>query len=66
MQEMNYTDIEKMWGAFHGLWSDQVGTPNYDKKKWLSLESLILQALNRRLPREVQTAQSKLDQLPAV
>lgn len=42
---LQLTAEEKMWEQFHKLWSKDVGTPNYDKKAWVELESRIFAVL---------------------
>jgi len=42
------TPEEKMWAAFHRLWGKDQETPTYNKKQWIELETLILQALKER------------------
>jgi hypothetical protein len=32
------------WELLHHLWSKAVGTPEYDKKQWLTLEAIILRS----------------------
>jgi hypothetical protein len=39
---MTDVEIENMWHLFHNLWTRDVGTPGYDKEKWISLEAHIL------------------------
>ena len=35
-------EMERLWELFHRQWSRDVGSPGYDKKAWVELESLIL------------------------
>ena len=39
--EEDYRNAHRL---LHELWSASVGTPDYDKKKWFELESLLVRA----------------------
>lgn len=52
--------MEELWAKFHQLWSRDVGTPGYDKNKWVELERLILQQCNQTTS-SAKTASTETD-----
>jgi hypothetical protein len=38
IDQMTYHELQEL---FHGLWSSAVGTPGYDKKKWLRMDAAL-------------------------